>query len=119
LLIPFSFFYEWSCPNSAVRQVVQIVPGSTVALRAQVLAGSAVHHTGTRRPCFDNLRGLAEALNVTADYLLGRTDDPEGLADTVDHPLFRDVANLQETDRETVRAMIDHLARKARERRDG
>ena len=44
---------------------------------------AAISHfeTGARKPSFDNLRRLADALNVTADYLLGRTDDPEGFAE--------------------------------------
>lgn len=78
------------------------------------LQPAAISHfeTGTRRPSFDNLRTLAEALSVTADFLLGRTDDSEGLAETVDHPLFRDVAKLAESDRDTVRAVVNHLVAK-------
>ena len=36
---------------------------------------SAVPHfeTGQRAPSFDNLKRLADALDVTTDYLLGRT----------------------------------------------
>jgi transcriptional regulator with XRE-family HTH domain len=47
------------------------------------LKPAAISHfeTGARKPSFDNLRKLADALNVTADYLLGRTDDPEGFAE--------------------------------------
>lgn len=47
------------------------------------LQPAAVSHfeTGARKPSFDNLRRLADALSVTADYLLGRTDDPEGFAE--------------------------------------
>lgn len=38
---------------------------------------SAISHfeTGTRKPSFDNLRRLADALQVTTDYLLGRVDN--------------------------------------------
>lgn len=41
---------------------------------------SAISHfeTGTRKPSFDNLRRLADALDVTTDYLLGRADEMEG-----------------------------------------
>jgi transcriptional regulator with XRE-family HTH domain len=47
------------------------------------LKPAAVSHfeTGARKPSFDNLRKLAEALEVTADYLMGRSEDPEGAAD--------------------------------------
>jgi len=34
---------------------------------------------GTRKPSFDNLRRLADALNVTADFLLGRVSEPEAI----------------------------------------
>ena len=38
------------------------------------LQPSAISHfeTGTRKPSFDNLRRLADALEVTTDFLLGR-----------------------------------------------
>lgn len=38
---------------------------------------TAISHfeTGTRKPSFDNLKKLADALDVATDYLLGRTDD--------------------------------------------
>jgi len=41
------------------------------------LQDSAISHfeTGTRKPSFDNLRRLADALDVTTDYLLGRVSD--------------------------------------------
>ncbi|WP_419592508.1 helix-turn-helix domain-containing protein, partial [Thiolapillus sp.] len=47
------------------------------------LKPAAISHfeTGARKPSFNNLKRLADALNVTADYLLGRTDDPEGFAE--------------------------------------
>ncbi|WP_223789941.1 helix-turn-helix domain-containing protein [Marinicella meishanensis] len=48
------------------------------------LKPAAISHfeTGQRKPSFNNLRILSDALNVTADYLLGRTDDPEGFAES-------------------------------------
>jgi transcriptional regulator with XRE-family HTH domain len=33
--------------------------------------------SGSRKPSFDNLKRLAGALNVTTDYLLGRSDTPD------------------------------------------
>jgi transcriptional regulator with XRE-family HTH domain len=46
------------------------------------LQDSAISHfeTGTRKPSFDNLRRLADALDVTTDYLLGRVSDLEAFA---------------------------------------
>lgn len=40
------------------------------------LRPAAISHfeTGSRKPSFDNLRRLADALRVTTDYLLGRSD---------------------------------------------
>ena len=44
---------------------------------------SAISHfeTGSRKPSFDNLRRLADALEVTTDYLLGRVTDMQALAE--------------------------------------
>src|SRR4051812_24916707 len=43
------------------------------------LQPSAVSHfeTGRRAPSFDNLRRLADALDVSIDYLMGRAEEPE------------------------------------------
>lgn len=41
------------------------------------LAPISHFETGTRRPSFDNLVRLVNALDVSADYLLGRTDAME------------------------------------------
>lgn len=71
---------------------------------------SSVGHfeSGTRKPSFDNLRKLANALEVTTDYLLGRVDDP-GRAEAGD-PLFRDVGKLSGGDRDLARDFLQMLA---------
>ena len=48
-----------------------------LALRCGMPQSSVGHFEGgTRKPSFDTLSRLANALEVTADYLLGRVDDP-------------------------------------------
>lgn len=82
------------------------------------LQPSAISHfeTGTRKPSFDNLRRLADALEVSSDYLLGRTDDPNGIikGDT----LYRDYENLTAADREVARDFMATLAKRSKERKD-
>ena len=41
------------------------------------LQPTAISHfeTATRSPSFDNLKRLADALNVATDYLIGRSDE--------------------------------------------
>lgn len=65
---------------------------------------------GKRKPSFDNLRKLSEALEVSTDYLLGRTDDLD--ADVRADPLFRHAAKLTEDDRELVAGFLKLLADK-------
>ena len=50
-----------------------------------------------RRPSFDNLKKLADALDVTTDYLLGRVDDPSGLAGA--ERIHRHLSQLKGSDR--------------------
>jgi transcriptional regulator with XRE-family HTH domain len=63
------------------------------------LQSSAISHfeSGTRKPSFHNLRRLADALKVSTDYLLGRTDEIAGPA-TADK-MHKDYDNLSEADR--------------------
>lgn len=64
---------------------------------------------GTRKPSFDNLRALAKALEVTTDYLLGRTEDIHGNT-ALDEKLYRDVKSLSEADRTFAENLIKQLA---------
>lgn len=70
---------------------------------------------GSRKPSFDTLRKLANALEVTTDYLLGRTDDP-ALAEAAD-PLYRDVAKLSGNDRELAKDFLEMLAKRSEEKK--
>lgn len=65
---------------------------------------------GTRKPSFDTLKRLANALEVTTDYLLGRSDDHVSV--TVDNALYRDVQNLTDQDRAFAQNMIKQLLKK-------
>jgi len=77
------------------------------------LKPAAVSHfeTGARKPSFDNLRRLADALNVTADYLLGRTDDPEGFAEA-DVAFRHGFEKLSSDQREIALEFIEMLAKR-------
>lgn len=90
---------------------------SQTALAAQAgLPQSSVAHFegGARKPSFDNLRRLANALEVTTDYLLGRTDEM-ARSEAAD-PLFRHVAKLSSDDRALADDFLGMLAKRARER---
>jgi len=68
---------------------------------------SAISHfeTGSRKPSFDNLRRLADALEVTTDYLLGRVTDAESLADA--DKLFRGFDRLTSEDRDFIKTFLE------------
>jgi transcriptional regulator with XRE-family HTH domain len=74
---------------------------------------SAISHfeTGTRKPSFDNLRILADSLDVTTDYLLGRVDEFKALAGA--DRLHRHYESLQGSDRKMADELIDMLAKRA------
>jgi transcriptional regulator with XRE-family HTH domain len=77
---------------------------------------SAISHfeTGTRKPSFDNLRRLADALDVTTDYLLGRVTDTEALAGA--DTLHRHLDQLTSDDREMAKDFLELLAEKTKNR---
>lgn len=85
---------------------------SELGNQAGMPASSIAHfETGTRKPSFDSLRRLANALAVTTDYLLGRVDTPD-LAQAGD-PLFRDIGKLSGDDRELAKTFLEALATRA------
>ncbi len=81
------------------------------------LQPSAISHfeAGRRSPSFDNLRRLADALNVTIDYLLGRQPAPQTAGPAAEQ-LFRDFEQMSADDQETLTRMAQMLAEKSRER---
>ena len=84
---------------------------SQLATKAGMPTSSIAHfETGGRKPSFDNLRRLANALVVTTDYLLGRVEEAD-LAREAD-PLFRDVGKLSSKDRELAREFLGMLAKR-------
>lgn len=78
------------------------------------LQPSAISHfeTGARKPSFDNLRLLADTLDVTTDYLLGRVDEFKALAGA--DTLHRHYNALKDEDRKFADDLITHLANKAK-----
>lgn len=82
---------------------------SELATRAAMPPSSIAHfEAGSRKPSFDTLRRLANALEVTTDYLLGRSANP-GLAEAGD-PLYRDMGKLTGRDRELAKDFLKMLA---------
>ncbi len=80
------------------------------------LQASAISHfeTATRKPSFDNLRRLADALDVTTDYLLGRVTDDQALAGA--DKLYRDLDRMTANDRDIAEGFLKMLADKAKDR---
>jgi len=80
---------------------------------------SAISHfeTGARKPSFDNLHLLADALDVTIDYLLGRVTEFKSLAGA--DQLHRHYDELSGSDRKMADDMITMLAARAKERDKG
>ena len=81
------------------------------------LQPSAISHfeSGRRSPSFDNLRRLADALNVTIDYLLGRNAQCEAAGPTSDL-LFRNFEKLSSEDQEQLTQFAEFLAEKNRKK---
>ena len=81
------------------------------------LQPSAVSHfeTGSRKPSFDNLRRLADALKVSTDYLLGRVSEEEALAGA--DTFFRHLDRLTSEDRDMAENFLEFLAEKGRKSR--
>lgn len=89
-----------------------------LATKAGLPPSSIAHFEGgKRKPSFDTLRRLANALEVTTDYLLGRTDQP-ALAESGD-PLFRDVSKLTGNDRELAKDFLKMLADRSQSKKSG
>ena len=76
------------------------------------LQSSAISHfeTKKRKPSFDNLRKLADALDVTTDFLLGRVDNVRSIGSS--DQLNRHIDNLSDSDQEIATKMLELLAKR-------
>ena len=81
------------------------------------MQASAISHfeTGARKPSFDNLRRLADALDVTTDYLLGRVTDTDALAGA--DRLYRHFDLLTSEDRDMAEDFLKLLSKRATKRK--
>ena len=76
---------------------------SELARKLDMVPSAIAHFEANRRkPSFATIRAIARALNVSSDFLLGRTSSLEG-ATTV----FRGEENLTDDDRKFIQQMID------------
>lgn len=88
---------------------------SELAVKAKMQASAISHfETGTRKPSFDNLRNLADALDVTTDYLLGRVNEFKDLAGA--DRLHRHYEALDGSDRKMADDLITMLAKRAEDK---
>ena len=111
---------ESSSPNDVfptrlrkARELRDLSQG-TLPQKEAGMQASAISHfeTGGRKPSFDNLRRLADALDVTTDYLLGRVNQV-GATATADR-LHRDIQKLKATDRSFAEDMIQRMVERAK-----
>ena len=78
---------------------------SALAKKIGIPTSSVGHFEGGgRKPSFDNLRSLANALEVTTDYLLGRVSEPALPLDA--DPLFMVFSKLSDRDRDLARDLM-------------
>lgn len=100
-----------------VREQLRKWSRAELAERAKLPPSSIAHfETGSRKPSFETLRRLANALDVTTDYLLGRVDSPER-AEAGD-PLYRDIGKLTGSDREIAKDFLAMLAERSEKKRE-
>jgi transcriptional regulator with XRE-family HTH domain len=94
---------------------------SSLAEKAGLPASSISHfEAGSRKPSFENLRRIARALDVSTDFLLGRVDELVADSAAPADPLYRDLKNLTDQDRDLAREFMEMLAnRRKKETDDG
>ena len=103
----------------AARVQLRAMNQADLANATGLPATSIAHfERGARKPSFDSLRKLADALDVTTDYLLGRVDSPN-VAYTAD-PLYQYGTRLSARDRAIAEDFLRVLAERTdREKKDG
>ncbi|MCK9170528.1 MAG: helix-turn-helix domain-containing protein [Treponema sp.] len=96
------------------RENLRKLSQSQLAEQSLLPISSIAHfESGDRKPSFDNIKKLSKALNVTTDYLLGQTDNPDASSnDGKSQIAFRDFNNLSNYDQQIAADFIKMLANK-------
>lgn len=83
------------------------------------LQASAISHfeTGKRAPSFENLKKLADSLNVSIDFLVGRSESLEAATPQAEQ-IYRDLAKMSASDQETLAEMAALLAKRNQQKGD-
>jgi transcriptional regulator with XRE-family HTH domain len=109
---------ESSTPSPAFQDRLRFAREARKLTQAELaeksgLQPSAVSHfeTGGRSPSFDNLKRLADALDVSTDYLLGRVDEIKA-SGPVSQQIFRHMGSMSTSDQESLAMMAKMLAAK-------
>jgi transcriptional regulator with XRE-family HTH domain len=116
-VISVNMFFMSDLFSKRLKEVREMRGLSQVDLAKKArLQPTAISHfeTGGRAPSFDNLRRLADALNVSTDYLIGRADELKMAGPETDN-LFRGLEKLSEADIGAIRMMKEALLAKKKE----
>lgn len=100
----------------AARELRALSQAQLAAKVGMPASSITVFEGGSRKPSIDNLRRLADGLEVSTDYLLGRIDDPT--PSEAGDPLFREAARLSAKDRELAGEFLRFLLDRAKSSRD-
>jgi transcriptional regulator with XRE-family HTH domain len=87
------------------REMRQLTQAELAAKAGLPPAAISHFETGGRKPSFENLVKLAEALSVTTDFLLGREPEPEAAGEEI-AALFRDLGKASAADQEFIRDLL-------------
>lgn len=98
------------------KRRIELKMTQTQLARAARLTPAAISQfeSGARKPSFDTLSSLADALKITTDYLLGkkRQGYDDLLADPKVSVMFRGMMELSEQDKETMFQFYEFLKTK-------
>ena len=91
---------------------------SDLAEKADLLPSAVSHfETGRRSPSFANLKALSDALRVTTDYLIGRSDDMQ-VSNAVSLKLLRHAEKMSDEDLDTITRMAEMMAKKQQAKKE-
>jgi transcriptional regulator with XRE-family HTH domain len=100
----------------AARDLRGLTQAQLAAKVGMPASSITVFEGGSRKPSIDNLRRLADGLDVSADYLLGRVADPA--PEEASDPLFREATGLSAKDRVLAGEFLRFLIDRAKSSRD-
>ncbi len=100
------------------REALQLSKSELAIKSGLTPAAITQFEQGDREPSLESLKKLADALEISVDYLVGRTQDKKFVENPEVTALYRGMQKLNDQDKKFMQVVYDQLLERSKTRKD-